>query len=163
MEMSFSLGGTQDSGTINARSRLTPRCSATGSPAPKTGPNQLEVIRKLLPRLTMRLVAAPGVGVASSPSGSNWRKSGSIPFALVRVVDPAGSHALRLRPAASPLRHDSLPAHLLFNFAPCKLIFYPPRVAPRADQERNEGRCLCKPAISPKPHTASFLARFRFI
>jgi len=29
--------------------------------------------------------------------------SGSIPFALVRVVDPAGSHALRLRPAASPL------------------------------------------------------------
>ena len=30
-------------------SALTPQCSAIGSPAPKTGPNQLEVIRKLLP------------------------------------------------------------------------------------------------------------------
>jgi putative ABC transport system permease protein len=68
-----------------------------------------------------------------------------------------------LRPAASPLRHDSRPAHLLFNFAAWNLFFSPPRVAPRADQERTVGRCLCKPAISPKPHTASFLARFRFI
>lgn len=50
----------------------TPQCSATGSRAPKTGRNQREVIRKLLPRLTMRLVRAPGVGVANSPSGSNW-------------------------------------------------------------------------------------------
>src|SRR2546426_9724250 len=63
------------------------------------------------------------VGAARGSGGSNSRNLGSIPFALVRVVDPAGSHALRLRPAASPLRHDSRPAHLLFNFAAWNLFF----------------------------------------
>jgi len=43
------------------------------------------MIRKLLRRLTMRLVGAPGAGVASSTSGSNWWKSGS-PFLDIRLV-----------------------------------------------------------------------------
>src|SRR5262245_34087407 len=42
------------------------------------------------------------VGSARGSGGSNRQNLGSISFALVRVVDPAGSHAFRLRPAASP-------------------------------------------------------------
>jgi hypothetical protein len=40
-------------------------------------PNQLEVIRKFLPRLTMRPVGALGAGLASSTAGSNSRNLGS--------------------------------------------------------------------------------------
>src|SRR5947208_4866780 len=103
------------------------------------------------------------VGAARGSGGSNSRNLGSIPFTLVRVVDPAGSHALRLRPAASPLRHDSRPAHLLFNFAAWNLFLSPPRVAPRAGQERTEADVSASQPSRRSRHTASFLARFRFI
>jgi hypothetical protein len=58
---------------------------------------------------------------------------------------------------------ESSAADRLFQLCCEESLFLPPRVTPRADQERTAGRCLCKPATPPEPHTASFLARFRFI
>lgn len=53
---------------------VTPQCSATGSPAPKTAPNQLEVIRKLLRR-----------SHAARRSPWSWRSQLTIRFQLMKI------------------------------------------------------------------------------